>query len=68
MNDNPLGREYSRAEMAAARRVGIEAPMFYATGDYHPNKARQLAKDWALIADAMEREWARPRPSGEEAE
>ncbi len=33
--------------------------MVYATGPYWPDYARQMANDWKLVADAMEREWSK---------
>lgn len=64
---NPLGREYTKAEWAAARRVGVAekahtsknpgGPLIYATGNWYPDHARKMADDWAIVADAMEREW-----------
>ena len=59
--DNPLGRWYSRTELAAAKRAGISGPdggpMTWATGPYWPEHARKMARDWQIVADAMEREW-----------
>lgn len=77
---NPLGREYSKAEIAAGIRVGAayqekrfapypkvetvtSGPMIYATGPYHPEYARKMAEAWKLVADAMEREWAKEEES-----
>lgn len=73
---NPLGREYTKAEIAAGVRVGLArrekqfspyphvevvttGQLIYATGPYWPDHARKMANDWALVADAMEREWSR---------
>ena len=76
--NNPLGREYSKTEIAAGIRVGvarrekkfdsypeirtvISGTMIYATGDYRVRKARQMANDWKIVADAMEREFYPPK-------
>lgn len=64
---NVFGREYTPAEFAAARRLGIvgpgllaeSGPLIYAGGPYLPNDLRQKANDYALLADAVDREWAR---------
>lgn len=56
IHPNPMGREYSPAEWAAAKRVGIttnsravvagevvttpSGPLLYATGPWHPDNAR----------------------------
>lgn len=65
-DDNPMGREYTPAEWAAANRVGVSGhlggPMIWATGPYHPEHARRMANDWKLVADAMEREWVKELP------
>ena len=37
--------------------VVTSGQMIYATGDYWPKHARKMAKDWATVAEAMEREW-----------
>ena len=72
-DDNPLGRKYNDAEVAAARRVGIKGPrgslgpLVYATGPYWPDRARAMARDWVIVANALDREWKRgeeePPPS-----
>lgn len=61
-------RRYTRGEMAASVRVGVAywdhgragGPIFWAGGPYHPEQAAQMAADWALVAEAMKREWDRP--------
>lgn len=73
----PMRREYSKAEVAAARRLRLAhtdtegwpqpvkvlgGPLVWATGPYWPEKARQNANDWTLVADAMEREWTKEIP------
>ena len=75
---NPLGREYSLAEIDASIRVGIarydkifdpytkvrevlSGQIIWATGDYLPNHARKMAEDWALVADAIDREFNRSK-------
>ena len=59
--DNPMGRAYTRAEVAAAKRCDLEGvdggPLIWACGPYWPTHARKAAEDWKLVADAMEREW-----------
>lgn len=35
----------------------IGGPMIYATGAVNVQDARQMADDWALVADALEREF-----------
>ena len=63
----PSPRCYTRAEMAAAVRIGLArwdhgnagGPIFWATGPYHPSEARRNASDWALVSEAMDREWGR---------
>lgn len=75
MNENPMGREYTREEWAAARRRGITSrpdgggPLIFAAGPYWPAEARRRAtraqreaRDWALLAIAMDREWQKPLP------
>lgn len=61
------GRSYSREEMAAAVRVGVarwdhgnaRGPIFWAGGRHHPDEAKRMAADWALVSAAMEREWGK---------
>ena len=59
VDDNPMGREYTPAGWAAAnrgyRRTFKLAPMIWATGPYHPERARRLVTARKLVADAMER-------------
>lgn len=75
MNENPMGREYTREEWAAARRQGIVrltdngGPLTFATGPWWPTEARRRvtraqrdARDWELLANAMDREWQKPLP------
>ena len=72
-NLNPMGREYTRAEWAASRHVGVSennqssnkpgGPLIYATGPYYPEHARMMADAWGILADALEREWKRELPS-----
>ena len=75
MNENPMGHEYTPEEVAAAVRQGIAGPGFdggpliWATGSGWPKrargsiqKARRDARDWELLADAMDREWRKPLP------
>lgn len=75
MNENPMGREYTPEEVAAAVRQGIAGPGFdggpliWATGPHWPTEARHRhehalrdARDWALLADAMDREWQKLLP------
>lgn len=66
-NLNPMGREYTPSEWAAARRVGVAekqhsskntgGPLIYACGPYYPEHARKMAEDWKTLADALDREW-----------
>lgn len=69
---NPMGREYSRAEIAAGARVGVArwdrvfdpfptvrtvpSGQMIGGGLYSPETVRRMADDWTLVADAMERE------------
>lgn len=75
MNENLMGREYTPAEWAAARRQGIAGTpdkdwhLIFGTGRDWPTEAREKyksalrdARDWALIANAMDREWQKPLP------
>ena len=68
--NNPMGREYTKAEIAAARRLGLvetkklrgggtclTGPLIWATGDYYPSRARCIAQDWMIVSKAMDREW-----------
>lgn len=80
---NPYGREYSRPEIAAGKRVGLvrsektfdpypeikrtlRGPMIFAGGPHFPEHARQMARDWAIVADALEREWKKTLPAQED--
>lgn len=80
-DQNPMNREYTKAEWAAAKRTGLygivepkgSGPLVYATGPYYPDharkqaaKARKLAADWDLLGDAMDREWKKPIPTPED--
>lgn len=64
---NPLGRKYNDVEVAAARRLGIKGTrsslgaLAYAAGPYWPKHARDMARDWAIVANALDREWTRDR-------
>jgi hypothetical protein len=66
-NRNPWGREYSRAEIAAAKRLGISetgphahpGPLYFAGGPYWPDAWRQMAADYALVSAAVDREWGK---------
>lgn len=75
MNENPMGRKYTPLEWAAASRQGVakrtsnDGILIFATGPYWPAEARQRhkralreARDWELLADAMDREWQKPLP------
>lgn len=68
-------REYSGAEIAAARRLKmvegkhdtLRGAMFWATGDWHlrnlakfEEEALQRLKDIELIREAIDREWDKP--------
>lgn len=71
VHPNPFGREYSDAEVAAAKRLGmaehrkdfgekiprLRGTVIYASGPYWPDHARRLARDWGLVSAAMDREW-----------
>lgn len=35
----------------------LSGPIIWATGNYLPNHARKMAEDWALVADALDREF-----------
>lgn len=71
-NGHRSPRRYTRAEVAAARRIGLArgkekhdhlgGPIFWAGGDYYPDQVRQGAADYALVLAAMEREWAATNP------
>lgn len=38
-------------------------PLIYANGPYEPERARQMADDWKVVADAIDREWQKePQP------
>jgi len=70
MNINPMGREYTDEEWAAAKRLDIgngaskgSGPLIYATGPHYPGHFLQLAADAQLIAAALEREWAKGTPA-----
>ena len=72
---NPYGREYTPAEVAAAKRLGLaeqrkgevlRGPLIFAGGPWHPDQARRMAKDWTLVSQAMDREWAKPLRNTEE--
>jgi hypothetical protein len=73
VNPNPLGREYTDAEIAASKRLGISerglqaspGPLFYATGPYLPGKWRKVAADAALVSAALDREWPKTMPGKE---
>ncbi|QEU11624.1 hypothetical protein [Dermabacter vaginalis] len=64
---NPLGRSYTQEEIAALKRVGMlgthgrifRDAALYVTGSYWPRYARKKARDWAIVADALEREITR---------
>jgi hypothetical protein len=66
VHPNPFGREYTPAEFAAARRLGIvgrtakDGPLIYAGGPYLPDKIRQMAADATLLSAALDREWSKP--------
>ena len=75
MSGNPMGREYTCGEWAAARRQGIAGRpgdggvLVWATGPWWPTQAREKvalaqrdARDWELLANAMDREWQKPLP------
>lgn len=75
-DDNPMGREYNSQEVGAALRLGLaerkpgqalRGPLIWATGPYYPHHARRMARDWLIVADAIEREWSKPIPAAEEA-
>ena len=72
---NPYGREYTPAEVAAAKRLGLaerrkgellRGPLIFAGGPLYPDEARKKARDWALVSEAMDREWAKPLRNTEE--
>lgn len=72
---NPFGREYTPAEVAAAKRLGLaerrkgeslRGPLIYASGPWHPDEARRKARDWTLVSEAMDREWVKPLRNTEE--
>lgn len=75
MNENPMGREYTPEEWAAAKRQGIVGapgnggPLIFGTGPYWPAEARKRIaraqrdiRDLELLAIAMDREWQKPLP------
>ena len=35
----------------------LSGPIIWATGSYLPDHARKMADDWALVADALDREF-----------
>lgn len=63
---NPWGREYTPAEWAAARRLGLAdkhraGPLIWASPDNPtiPDQARRAfraAQDWKILLDAWEQE------------
>lgn len=59
-------REYTRAEVAAAKRLGLAhgkeklgGPIFWAGGPFYIEDAEQKAADYKLVAAAMKREWSK---------
>lgn len=73
IHPNPFGRKFNRAEIAAARRLGIEVPgrtdktiggpLIYASDtrlDWWPQELRKEAEDRLIVAAAIEREFTKP--------
>ncbi|GAA2180930.1 hypothetical protein GCM10009785_13740 [Brooklawnia cerclae] len=64
---------YTRAEIAAGKRRGLVrgkesmdslgGPLFWAAGDYYSSEVAQAAADYALLAEAIKREWGGPWPT-----
>lgn len=64
---NPPRRPYNDAEVQAATRLGLAAShddlgaITYLAGRYRTDHARAMARDWAIVANALERELKRDR-------
>ena len=64
------GRSYTPEEITAARRLNLvtgrndalTGPLFWATGNYYPNKIKQMAEDARIVSDAITREWPNNYP------
>ena len=62
-------RSFTRAEIAAGRRQGLihgkestgtlSGTLFWATGDWYPNRVRRDKADLEIIEKAIEREWGK---------
>lgn len=39
----------------------LSGAIIWATGNYLPDHARKMADDWALVADALDREFNKPK-------
>lgn len=62
-------RTYTRKEIAAGRRLGLVngrenhdelgGPLFWATGDFWPDRVRQKLEDYRTVIEAIEREWGK---------
>lgn len=65
---NPSPRKYTKAEFAAAKRLGFangrisapSGPIFWASGEHYPNLIREQLADYELVAAAVAREWDKP--------
>lgn len=71
IHPNPCGRLFTSAEVAAAKRLGIETgpgptlrgPLIYRSGtaiNWWPNELRKEAEDRLMVAAAIEREFTKP--------
>lgn len=62
---NPPRRPYNDAEVQAATRLGLVAShddlgaLTYLAGRYRADHARAMARDWAIVANALDRELSR---------
>lgn len=53
---------YEKAYVAHSQTTRVlSGPVIWATGNYLPDHARKMANDWALVADALDREFNKPK-------
>lgn len=66
--DTPRRRPYNDAEVQAATRLGLVAShddlgaLTYLAGRYRTAHARAMARDWSIVANALDREHGRDAP------